>query len=90
MLDEGTGDGWLRDANVRCDVREDARTLARTLRRPISVVAGGVVLETHEPPKTWGEMLGLPQRQLDPVEVDHDEPGITRDRVLALPRRGGS
>ena len=84
------------DVATRGEVRADVRVLADQLKRPITIIdptdpIPGRVAEVVEPtrslvpdmhPGLRASIESVTGRELPALEVDDDEPGITRDRVM--------
>lgn len=70
------GTNW-DDAALRKEVRADATILANQLGRPITII------DLDDPISGRVAEVVSPTRKLIPdLPVDHDEPGITRGRVM--------
>lgn len=82
----GAGTDW-DDLKVRAEVRADVRVLADQLKRPVGIMdpndpVKGRICELVEPTRVPYTKPVKVAVEIPPQEVDHDEPGITRGRVL--------
>ena len=78
-----TSCAYEASAEVRAEVRDDARILAKSIGRPVTVLdALDQVQEVVTPAPKVGHQHDRYCGLLGCSTVSHDEPGITRDRVM--------
>ena len=82
-----TSCAYEASAEVRAEVRDDARILAKSIGRPVTVLdALDQVQEVVTPASKLAPKVGHQHDRycglLGCSAVSHDEPGITRDRVM--------